>query len=228
MLTHLHALTKRNNVFTLHNANTAWRSILSLAHVQEVPKGYVWHNSGEQSTFSLLEKGTVRLYCHSHSSRERILLQMGEGCLFREVGLLYTGQRYSIRQEALTDCIVYNFPAKLLQSDVFIKEHPELIINVISTVGAKLGAVLSLLAESLKPSPEVMVGHYLLTFAQTPPQQRMQQGISQGELALSLGLHRSTVCKVLRELRQEGVIGKVCRQQIEVFNTEYLQNLVDS
>ncbi len=228
MLNHLHTITKRNNVFTLHNANAVWRSIISMAHVQEVPKGYVWHNSGEQSTFSLLEKGTVRLYCHTFSSRERIILQMGAGCLFREVGLLYTGQRYSIRQEALTPCVVYNFPAKLLQSDVFIKEHPELIINAINTVGAKLGAVLSLLAESLKPSPEVMVGHYLLNFAQTPPHQRAQQGISQGELALSLGLHRSTVCKVLRELRQEGVIGKVCRQRIEIFDVKYLQNLVDS
>ncbi len=228
MLTHVHAITKRNNVFTLHNANAPWRTILSLAHMQEVPKGYVWHNSGEQSTFSFLEQGTVRLYCHSYSSRERILLQMGAGCLFREVGLLYKGQRYSIRQEALTNCIVYNFSAKLLQSDEFIKEHPELVINIISTVGAKLGAVLSLLAESLKPSPEIMVGHYLLNFAQTPSHQRTQQGISQGELALSLGLHRSTVCRVLRELRQEGVIGKVCRQQIEVFNVAYLQSLVDS
>ncbi len=228
MINHIHGITKSNNVFTLHNVNAPWRTVRHLARLQEIPKGFVWHNSGEQSTFSLLESGSVRLYCHTFSSRERIILQMGAGCLFREVGLLYEGQRYSIRQEALEPCTVYNFPASLLQDAQFMQKHPELITNVLNTVGAKLGAVLSLLAESLKPSPEVMVGHYLLNFAQTPTHQRTQQGISQGELALSLGLHRSTVCKVLRELRQEGVIGKVNRHYIEVFNVEYLQHLVDS
>ncbi len=217
-----------NNVFTLHNVNAPWREVLHLAHKQELPKGHVWHNSGDPASFSFLDKGTVRLYCHTFSSRERIVLQMGAGCLFREVALLYTGQRYSMRQETLEQSTVYNFPAKLLQDMTFLTQHPILQSNIISTLGAKLGAVLSLLAESLKPSPEVMVCHYLLNFAQTPPHERHQQGISQGELALSLGLHRSTVCKVLRELREEGVIGKVNRQGIEVFNKQYLHNLVNN
>ncbi len=221
-----HGIEKSNDVFTLHENNAPWRAVLNLGHIQEIPKDFVWHNNGEQQTFSFLEKGTIRLYCHTFSSRERIILQVGSGCLFREAGLLYTGQRYTIRQEALEPCVVYNFPASLLHNDAFIKEHPALIINLVSTLGAKLGAVISLLAESLKPSPEVMVGHYLFNFIKTPPEQRIQQGISQGELALCLGLHRSTVCRVLRGFRDEGVIGKVNRSTIEVLDMDYLQNLI--
>ncbi len=228
MLGHTQNIKKMNNVFLLHEANTPWRDVLHLAHAQKVPKGYIWGDGAAQNTFSFLESGAVRLCCHTFSSRERILLQIGSGCLFREVGLLYTGQRYSTRQEALEPCLVYNFPANLLQSHDFIRSHPELITNITNTLGAKLGAMLSLLAESVKPNPEIMVGHYLLNFAQTPEHQRSQQGISQGELALSLGLHRSTVCRVLRELREGGVIGKVNRQCIQVFDITYLQNLVES
>ncbi len=227
MLGRIQNIKKNNNIFTLQNANAPWRNILPLGQLQEIPTGHVWHNSGEQTTFSLLESGTVRLYCHTFSSKERLILQIGPGCLFREVGLLYEGQRYSIRQEAVEPCVVYNFPATLLQDTAFISQHPDLITNAISSMGAKLGAALSIIAESLKPSPEVMVAQYLLNFAQTPLHQRAQKGISQGELALSLGLHRSTVCKVLHDFREGGIIGKVSRNYIEIFNSKYLQELID-
>ncbi len=228
MLGHTSSIHKTNNIFTLQNANKPWLSMLALAEKQELPQGHVWHNSGEHTTFSLLHSGTVRLYCHTFSSKERLILEIGSGCLFREVGILYEGQRYSMRQVAMEPCVVYNFPATLLQDASFIAQHPELITNAIASMGAKLGAALSIIAETLKPSPEVMVAQYLLHYAKTPLHQRAQKGISQGELALSLGLHRSTVCKVLHDFREQGIIGKVSRKHMDIFNTKHLQEIIDS
>ncbi|MFI3270601.1 MAG: Crp/Fnr family transcriptional regulator [Pseudomonadota bacterium] len=223
-------LKKYTDIFTLNDANAPWGDFLHLARMQEVPKNYIWSYESEENVFCYLHSGSIRLYCHTFSSRELIVLELNKGCLFREVGLLYVGQRYGIYQQAMTPCVVYNFPAKILEDHDFIRENPQLMINLTNTLGLKLGSILSLLAESIKPNPEVMVSQFLLNFQATAnsTDPASKRGITQGELAMSLGLHRSTVCRVLHELREKGVIGKIHRGHMEILDVAYLQNLVKS
>ena len=48
---------------------------------------------------------------------------------------------------------------------------------------------------------------------------------SQSELALVLGLHRSTVCRIIRTLRDRGVLGHFTRCSLEILDREALAEL---
>ena len=50
-------------------------------------------------------------------------------------------------------------------------------------------------------------------------------GVSQSELALVLGLHRSTVCRIIRILRDRGVLGHFTRCSLEILDREALAEL---
>ena len=50
-------------------------------------------------------------------------------------------------------------------------------------------------------------------------------GVSQSELALVLGLHRSTVCRIIRTLRDRGVLGHFTRCSLEILDREALAEL---
>ena len=47
----------------------------------------------------------------------------------------------------------------------------------------------------------------------------------QSELALVLGLHRSTVCRIIRTLRDRGVLGHFTRCSLEILDREALAEL---
>ncbi len=221
------ALQKNSSVFHLHEMNAEWREVLHLGRKQLIAKGHRWHDAlTEQTTFSFLNSGAIQLNCHNSSMRERIILHLGSGCLFREAAVMYEGQRFSVSQLAIEACEVYNFPANLLNSNDFTAKYPHLINNVLHSMGVKLGATLSLLAETLKSSPEAMVSHYLVRHAHNVAQEIHAKGISQGNLALTLGLHRSTVCRVLANLRTLGIIGKVNKSTIEIFDLQALEDFL--
>lgn len=212
-------------MFILRNNNELWREVLHLAEKEEVPKGHTWKSDQPSSTFSFLANGSIYLHYHTLASQKRVLLQLGPSCLFREVEAFHKNQGYHVHQEALKACTVYNFPATLLQDAEFIMKYPHLISNAMATMTEKMCAALRLLSETFKPSPEAMVGRFLLDFVDTPPHARKQTGISQGDLAATLGVHRSTLCRVLKDLRKNHVIGQVDSTCIEVFNKGYLENI---
>lgn len=212
-------------MFILQNDNTVWREVLHLAEKEEVAKGHTWKSDSNDATFSFLASGAIYLHYHTLASQKRVLLQLGPSCLFREVEAFHQEQGYHVHQEALKACTVYNFPATILQDATFITRYPHLISNAMTTMTKKMCAALRLLSETFKPTPEAMVGQFLLDFVETPPYARKQAGISQGDLAATLGIHRSTVCRVLKDLRKHHVIGHVNSTCIEVFNKSYLESI---
>ena len=101
-------------VFRIRDLNSPWRSVLHLGQRQMVGKSYQWEDDPETSTFSFLEKGRVRLLNLSETGKERIVLYIEPGCLFREIVLLHVSPSHPASLVALEPCEVYNFPRTLL------------------------------------------------------------------------------------------------------------------
>ena len=97
-------------VFRIRDLNSPWRSVLHLGQRQMVGKSYQWEDDPETSTFSFLEKGRVRLLNLSETGKERIVLYIEPGCLFREIVLLHVSPSHPASLVALEPCEVYNFP----------------------------------------------------------------------------------------------------------------------
>ena len=88
-------------VFRIRDLNSPWRSVLHLGQRQMVGKSYQWEDDPETSTFSFLEKGRVRLLNLSETGKERIVLYIEPGCLFREIVLLHVSPSHPASLVAL-------------------------------------------------------------------------------------------------------------------------------
>ena len=203
-------------VFRIRDLNSPWRSVLHLGQRQMVGKSYQWEDDPETSTFSFLEKGRVRLLNLSETGKERIVLYIEPGCLFREIVLLHVSPSHPASLVALEPCEVYNFPRTLLDDAEFVRRHPALMSNLVHSLGAKAGAFYSQITESVELDPQTQVCRYLHRLADERRTRVVNPGVSQSELALVLGLHRSTVCRIIRTLRDRGVLGHCTRGPLEL------------
>ncbi|MFQ8738344.1 MAG: Crp/Fnr family transcriptional regulator, partial [Bilophila wadsworthia] len=141
-------------VFRIRDLNSPWRSVLHLGQRQMVGKSYQWEDDPETSTFSFLEKGRVRLLNLSETGKERIVLYIEPGCLFREIVLLHVSPSHPASLVALEPCEVYNFPRTLLDDAEFVRRHPALMSNLVHSLGAKAGAFYSQITESVELDPQ--------------------------------------------------------------------------
>ena len=73
--------------------------------------------------------------------------------------------------------------------------------------------------------PQTQVCRYLHRLADERRTRVVNPGVSQSELALVLGLHRSTVCRIIRTLRDRGVLGHFTRCSLEILDREALAEL---
>ncbi len=220
----------QHNTFFQEETNPEWREVLEYGSLQVVPKGYIWDHKPDVETFSFLHKGTIRLMCYTASAHDRIIWEVNSGCIFREVGFLYRDLSllglYSAVQIAITPCEVYNFSGKLLRDKAFIVQYPHLITSMIDSLGHKVGAVLTQLIHAVKPRPEAMVAGYLLHLVHKFNSTTFAPQISQSDLALNLGLHRSSVCRTLQTFRNDGAIGAFTKKKLEILDKDYLEQVM--
>ena len=87
--------------------------------------------------------------------------------------------------------------------------------NLVHSLGAKAGAFYSQITESVELDPQTQVCRYLHRLADE----------RRTRLALVLGLHRSTVCRIIRTLRDRGVLGHFTRCSLEILDREALAEL---
>jgi len=99
-------------VFRIRDLNSPWRSVLHLGQRQMVGKSYQWEDDPETSTFSFLEKGRVRLLNLSETGKERIVLYIEPGCLFREIVLLHVSPSHRCALRFAGTYLVQVFVAK--------------------------------------------------------------------------------------------------------------------
>ena len=125
-------------VFRIRDLNSPWRSVLHLGQRQMVGKSYQWEDDPETSTFSFLEKGRVRLLNLSETGKERIVLYIEPGCLFREIVLLHVSPSHPASLVALepVKSIISPGPAGRCRIRA---AHPALMSNLVHSLGAKPG-----------------------------------------------------------------------------------------
>lgn len=210
-------------MFHIRELNAPWRQVAHLGTRQKVPKGYLWVDSPDNTTFSFLDRGEVRLLSLSEGGKERIVLYVHAGCLFREIVFMHDSPLHPASLTAQEPCEVINFPRALLDDPAFGREYPALMSNLVHSLGAKAGAFFSQITERVEVPPQTQVCRYLHWLAES--RREGAAGCSQSELALVLGLHRSTVCRIVSDLRDMGILGAFTRNTLEILDAEALARL---
>ena len=215
--------TAESPVFTIRELNSPWREVLHLASPQVCAKSHCWIEEGMGATFSFLHRGRVRLINVLESGQERILLDIEQGCIFREVPVFHVSLWCPGNFVALERCEVYHFPRRLLEDEVFIREHPVLLSNLVRSLGIKAGAFFSQVSEASHLPPREKVCRYLRRLAdQHVGRPCFAPGLSHSQLAETPRLHLSTVGREIRALREEGVIGDFSRRHLAILKPEAL------
>lgn len=202
----------------LENLNEPWAEVLHLGIRCFFPKHHM--EPGERMRgFYFIRRGAVRLSYIGDAGQERSSLFMTKNCLFNEIPALNPASR-----NAAFFCLeaseVWRFDAALLHDTAFIAKYPHLISNLLESMAKKstlFFSHLSFMAFSSSMS-QICAMLLQLTVADGP---RM----TQGEVAATLGLHPTTVARLIRTLRNEGVIGKFTKTELQVLDVEKLRAL---
>ena len=209
--------------FHLHEVNSVWRTVLHLGTQQTVPKHFAWH--GRADTFSFIDQGCVRLECISPSGRQRIAFFMKSGCLFRDIAMFSAELNFTSTLITTEESTIYHFPRSLMSDNDFIRQYPELMSNMVFSLSKKGGVFFALLAEASEQVPDEVLCRYIETLAKTHNSNIFSPNISQVDLALNLGMHRSTVCRVIKSLRTAGILGTFSRHRLEILDREKLNKI---
>ena len=200
----------------LENLNEPWREVLHLGVRCLFPKHHM--EPGEKMRgFYFIRRGVVRLSYIGDAGQERSSLFMKRNCLFNEIPALNQDA-----QNAAFFCMeeseVWRFDADLLRDPLFIAKYPKLISNLMESMAKKSTIFFSHLSSMAFSSSMSQMCAMLLQLAQSGGPR-----ITQGQMAAMLGLHPTTVARLVRTLRNEGILGKFTKTELEVLDMERLR-----
>lgn len=214
-----------NDAHLLSGLNKEWEKVLHLGVKKKVPKGVIF-NCHQCETFGYVQKGQLRLSSVSDDGRERIVFYLGEGCICMEIPLFSNFlDKYTPEFVTTTDCVIYFFPSDLMTDTDFIKKYPELMINIVHSMAVKSSAFFSQLSEEAVLGSTAQFCRFLYREYEKNQETTFHFGFSQIELSLMLSLHRNTLCRIVRELRNENILGKCTKNCIEILDLEKLKKI---
>lgn len=168
--------------------------------------------------FYFIRKGTVRLAYTSLSGQERIVLIIGPDSIFNEIPALKSQVTPGVGFQCIEWVEAWRFPASLLTDTGFISAYPHLISNLLQSIAMKSELLFSHATEGIFSSTT----QKLCQILQSVNQDSQQSGLSQTEVANLLGVHQTTIARSVRTLREQGIIGKFTKKELQILNRERL------
>lgn len=210
-----------NLFLRLSHINDKWNEFITRFSVLKYKKGRIIRTGAEHILF--LEKGIIRASYITYTGLEWIFLFQKEGCLFNELSLLKAVSKFQFT--AHTDVSVKLIPIKLLQSDEFIRDFPELYINLIETLALKESINYSYFADLAFASSKSRVCQALLALFKDHESLEFCPELTQTEIGQMMGLHQTTVARVIKELRKEKIIGVFTKKKLQILDIEKLREI---
>ena len=171
----------------------------------------------------LLHRFRARTPELSHEDGEEYgKLILGEGCLFNETPALAGTSWYTVFFCCLDAAEIWRFDASLLEDEAFLASHPHLAINLMRSIARKASIFFFHLARTHSTTSMCRLCDLLLQLS-NPHQPDLC--MSQSDVAAMMGLHQTTVARLIRRLREEGIIGRFTKRELQVLDRERLRRL---
>lgn len=210
--------------YKLKEVNSIWRSVLHLGTKEIVKKSHTWARHQTDYLY-FLDKGRIILKTINSQGQERLSLYVESGSLFFETGVFAFSRdsNYAGIFTALEECTVYAFSPQVVKDREFLKKYPDIAYNLIESLANKATIFYSLLADSSGPSALEIVCKYIERLALRYNSNVFAPNLAQGDMALNMGLHRSSFCRIIKELREENVLGEVRKDKLTILDRKRLQ-----
>lgn len=206
--------------------NRPWAEVLHLAKKYEYSKRAYIHLSREmESDFYYISHGKVCLQVTSATGKERTTNFFGEGCLFNLATVFVKDYKDAGVWVALADTVIWRFPGTLLHDEKFVREHPALIINLMSSICFSIITQYSWLTEMYLATPLPRICRYLVGLAVNAGVGDSLVGVTQLDAALQLGIHRGTLSVALKQLKEQGILSEFSRGRLHILDMERLRQI---
>ena len=213
---------------SLNGVNSPWEQILHLASRYAYPKGrLLLLDDRAIRDFYYIEHGRLRITYASKGGQERAMLEIRRGTIFNEASALVGYDNPDTQYLCLEDTVLWRFDGGLLTDSAFVREHPEQIINLMRSLGGKTLTMHEQLSYTGTSRALIQLGRYLLRSVQTHGGPTFRPDLTQQELAAALGIHRATLVRCIRTLRERGILGAFTRSRLEIIDLTALKALTE-
>jgi CRP-like cAMP-binding protein len=206
------------------NLCPSWGQIMHLGTRKRIAKGTVI--LGMEATVDgvyYLHEGVVEIMLNTQSGPEKVLYCVGQGCVFGEVCCFVPGTNEEATVKARTECTLYFFKRETIEGPI-AREHPELLLELIRILGHIVRMYGILLQDTLSLDFFVRVCRFLVYLVRfkgsdvTGMQVRVivESGVTQSDMARLLGVHRVTVTKAVKKLKDQGIIRSFTKRELDI------------
>lgn len=205
--------------------NRCWEQLLHFARRHVYAKhAIIPHQQG--NSFYYLSDGLVGIFYTASCGRERLTLRVKPGCIFNEARPL-SGLAPEGHFVCMQPSVVWHFPEHLLGDPDFISGHAEQISNLLRSMGTKILTHYIFLAEMGTGSHETHLCRFIQAFMRGSRQRNIPCNMTQEEVASLLGIHRTTLARLVRRLKKRGVISSFTARNITIEDPEELDMIAN-
>jgi CRP-like cAMP-binding protein len=206
------------------NLCPSWGRVTHLATRQVHPKGaLILDMEAPADGVYFVKSGQVDTALYTLNGPEKVLYGVGEGCVFGEASCFSTGTTGEASVWARTPCVLYFFRRETVEGPI-AREHPHLLIELAGMLGHIVRMYGIWLQDSLSQDYFVRVCRILIYFvrwkqgglAEGRNEVLIQSDVSQNDIAKLLGIHRVTVTKAVKRLKELGILRRFTKSELDI------------
>lgn len=212
---------------TMPKSESAIKTILSIGSECTLPKHYDLYASDQiANMFFYIHSGSISIYHDMPDGKTLHILKLCQGNLFGISGALayqFTNYRcYEVRYHTHSAVKLYKFSGDILRDHSFIMEHPDIISEILLQQSIKTFMMHNAFTQANSEAVLQSFCRLALRLYKENQSRDIFLGISQTELANRFGVHRTTLNRAIRKLKDLGVIAACTRDGFVIGDVDRL------
>lgn len=175
--------------------------------------------------FYCVEKGKIKTLFTTRSGKERPLLMYGCGAMLNLANAIL-GQSFVGNYVVVEKSRVWRIPIEKITGDT--NECPHLARACFKTLASIMETYYTALTYLQIDSSKKVFCRYLLLNVRRHKSSEFVVGITQEECASMLGMHRATLARIIKELKEIGVLECFRCDHVAILDVDRLANLAES
>lgn len=210
------------NPIWLADISREWESVLHLGRPMSFKaKEYIPPGHGGDNGFYYLKHGKVRVAYSGRQSREITLYHLGEGAMIYELATHNYMTWY--HAYSITPVDVYFFSLSGFLTEEFAAAHPKLMINIIHAQALKNMHYMRRVINIAGGNAFSNTCRLMLALSRCHGDAReIPLGVTHEEIASLLCVRRSWLGKILRRLKDEGIISRCTKSRLVITDLDKL------
>ncbi|MDO5537295.1 MAG: Crp/Fnr family transcriptional regulator [Desulfovibrionaceae bacterium] len=213
---------------TMPESESAIVQVLSLGTECTFPKNYdMYADDSNANCFFYIASGSVSIYHDMPDGKSLHILRLGRGNLFGISGAIAyrftTFRCFEVRYHTHTEVRLWKFSGDMLRDPQFIAEHPDIISEILLQQSIKTFMMHSAFTQANSEAVHQSFCRFALRLYKEKGSREIHLGITQTELAARFGVHRTTLNRAIRKLKELGIIASCTRDGFVIGDLERLR-----